>query len=158
MVLAVYSFIALALLMQAAIDIRIRRLPRQISYLVLLISTPFFIFIAISSREPHRILTALLGAVLSVLVFSGARRLSPRSLGAGDVHLSPLLGASLGWWGLRVLLMGAGAAFLLAALVVAGGLCTHRFERNDSIALGPYLVGGWLVAVVACITQKSFYG
>ncbi len=149
---AVYAFIALALFIQAAIDIRIRRLPRQISYLVLLISAPIFIFIAVVSREPHRILTAFLGAVLSVSVFGGARRLNPRSLGAGDVHLAPLLGFRLGWWGLNALLIGMGVAFSLAALAVIGSLFTHRLKRTDSVALGPYLAGGWLVAVLVCIT------
>ncbi len=152
MTLAVYAFIALALFIQAAIDIRIRRLPRQISYLVLSISAPVFIFIAVASREPHRILTAFLGALISILVFGGARRLNPRSLGAGDVHLAPLLGVSLGWWGLNALLLGMGVAFSLAALAVIGGLCTHRLKRTDSVALGPYLVGGWLVAVLVYIT------
>ena len=45
-----------------------------------------------------------------------------------------------------------GVAFSLAALAVIGGLCTHRLKRTDSVALGPYLVGGWLVAVLVCIT------
>lgn len=67
--------------------------------------------------------------------------------GLGDAKLVISVGALLGWVGWSALLVGLFVAFLGSGLVALGLLVTRRAGRRDTLPLGPYLVGGALVAL-----------
>ncbi|ADP79726.1 prepilin peptidase [Pseudofrankia inefficax] len=93
---------------------------------------------------------AAVGAAVPLLFF-GLLHLIPRSgLGLGDVKLSGLLGAALGWTDeiYRVLLaviLGIFSAGLWAAFL----LVTRRARRTDAIPYGPHLLLGAFLALLA---------
>jgi leader peptidase (prepilin peptidase)/N-methyltransferase len=92
---------------------------------------------------------AAVGAAVPLLFF-GLLHLIPRSgLGLGDVKLSGLLGAALGWTDeiYRVLLaviLGIVSAGLWAMFLLA----TRRARRTDAIPYGPHLLLGALLALL----------
>lgn len=74
-----------------------------------------------------------------------------RGLGLGDVKVAAPLGATLGWFGIPVALVGLVGAFVLGA-VVGIGVLAHRSRtlprRGRRIAFGPFLLLGAAVSVV----------
>jgi leader peptidase (prepilin peptidase) / N-methyltransferase len=72
----------------------------------------------------------------------------PAGMGLGDVKLALVLGLALGWFGGVVVVLGAAAGFLLAGAYAAVLLALRRVGRKDSIAHGPAMLGGALVAVL----------
>ncbi|MDH6579098.1 A24 family peptidase [Kitasatospora sp. MAP5-34] len=70
-------------------------------------------------------------------------------IGFGDAKLAPSLGAVLGWYGWNTALAGFFYGFLLASLWGAALLLTGRSKRGDSLAFGPAMLLGALLAVLA---------
>lgn len=70
-------------------------------------------------------------------------------MGFGDAKLAPSLGALLGWYGWRTVLAGFFYGFLLLSLWGAALLLTRRSKRGDSLAFGPAMLLGALLAVLA---------
>lgn len=68
-----------------------------------------------------------------------------RGMGLGDVKLAPVLGFSLGGAGSVVMLA---TAFVTGAVVGVGLLATGRATRKTAVPFGPFLIVGWLVAVL----------
>lgn len=71
------------------------------------------------------------------------------TLGLGDVKLAGLLGLLLGWLGLGPWVVGAAAPFLLALPVALTGLLLRRWARDSQLPLGPFMLAGTLLAVLA---------
>ncbi len=69
------------------------------------------------------------------------------AFGLGDAKLAVSVGALLGWVGWSAVVVGLAIAFLAGGLVAAALLVTRRVGRRDSLAFGPYLVLGTLLAV-----------
>jgi leader peptidase (prepilin peptidase)/N-methyltransferase len=70
-----------------------------------------------------------------------------RGMGLGDVKLSPILGATLGWLSLGSAVVGLVAAFLSGALVGVILLAAKRAQRRSAIPFGPFLLLGAASAV-----------
>lgn len=131
---------------QVHIDLAVQRLPRQISHVGLVV----VVALLLASPAPSNggPVGMLVGAVLMWVITAGLITVSRHKLGRGDLHLSPLLGAVIGWfdpWGLLT-------AWLVTA--VAGGavaavlLATGQVERDTVIPYGPFMVlgtvGAWM--------------
>lgn len=147
-----YGLFVSTLLTQSVIDARTNRLPRQISYGALVLGSPLLVASAWLLDARTAIVTGILGAVLVGSFFAVLRKLKPSSLGAGDVHLVPLLGAYLGWLSLDALVMGFSLALFFAATVAVIQLAKSSPEqhshRSGVIPLGPYLAFGCLIVVL----------
>lgn len=131
---------------QVHIDLAVQRLPRQISHVGLVV----VVGLLLASPAPSNggPVGMLVGTVSMWVITAGLIAVSRHKLGRGDLHLSPLLGAVIGWfdpWGLLT-------AWLVTA--VAGGavaavlLATGRVERDTVIPYGPFMVlgtvGAWM--------------
>jgi leader peptidase (prepilin peptidase)/N-methyltransferase len=131
---------------QVHIDLAVQRLPRQISHVGLVV----VVALLLASPAPSNggPVGMLVGTVSMWVITAGLIAVSRHKLGRGDLHLSPLLGAVIGWfdpWGLLT-------AWLVTA--VAGGavaavlLATGRVERDTVIPYGPFMVlgtvGAWM--------------
>lgn len=73
--------------------------------------------------------------------------ISPSGMGLGDGKLALSLGLALGWFGGWVTFYGAIAGFLLSGLFATAMLLAGRLGRKDSIAHGPFMLMGTLVAL-----------
>lgn len=129
------------------IDLRIKRLPREISYTTLAIGAPLLVVAALVRDEPRRIWTMALGAVLALAFMWALHVLSKGGMGDGDVRLSPLLGAYLGWLGLPYVPIGLFLAFLFGSIVGVVGMVVGRAGRKTAVPFGPFLAAGTVVAV-----------
>lgn len=86
-----------------------------------------------------------LTAVFSLLFFLGAGS----GFGFGDVKLALSIGLCLGAIAPLAVLIGPFLGFLLAAVVGLVLMLTGRATRSSAIALGPYLLAGTLIVIVA---------
>jgi leader peptidase (prepilin peptidase)/N-methyltransferase len=74
----------------------------------------------------------------------------PAGMGLGDVKLSGVLGLYLGWLSWRALVVGAGSAFLVGAVVSILVLAIRgEGGRKTKVPFGPFMLLGVLIAVFA---------
>lgn len=96
--------------------------------------------------------SALVRAALGMAVLGGFYLLLavvlPGQMGFGDVKLAGLLGLFLGFAGWAVVAAGALVASVLAVIGLAGRRALGGGSRRVTIAFGPYLGLGALVAVL----------
>jgi leader peptidase (prepilin peptidase)/N-methyltransferase len=70
-------------------------------------------------------------------------------VGGGDIKLAALTGMVPGWLGWNHFVLGLLSGLLLAALTAAVLLATRRISRREPLPLGPFLLAGALVGVLA---------
>jgi leader peptidase (prepilin peptidase) / N-methyltransferase len=129
------------------IDLRTKRLPRQIIYVTAAIGIPLLCLAAVVRHEPRRIWMMLLGAGIA-LTFMGIVYLASRGgMGDGDVRLSPLLGAYLGWLNPGIVAVGLFIGFFAGAVVGVAMMASGRAGRKTAVPFGPFLALGTIVAV-----------
>ncbi len=142
-----FDVLAAGLLALSWIDLRTKRLPREITYVTAAIGAPLLVTAALVVHEPRRLVDAVLGAVIAVafmgLVYVGSRG----GMGDGDVRLSPLLGMYLGWLGLGYVPVGLFIGFLFGSVVGVGAMVVGKAGRKTALPFGPFLAAGTLTAV-----------
>lgn len=131
---------------QTVIDLVVRRLPRPLSYGGLAVFAGSMAFV------PTGRATGMTGLLVGMLVMTAITALlvvvSGGSLGMGDLHISPLLGALVGWFAPSAVLVAWIAIAVTGALVTSVGLLTRRISRGSMIPYGPFMVVGSLASVV----------
>lgn len=153
------GFLVLALLVLAAIDLRVYRLPDRINRPAAAIGLLLIVVASVALDEPGLIVGAVFGGVAYALVLFLAHLAYPRGMGWGDVKLAWLLGFYLGWLGwrdgslaiqllysFRYVLYGAGVGSLLGALIGIPYAVVKR-STSASFPYGPALAIGCLVIV-----------
>ena len=68
--------------------------------------------------------------------------IAPANLGLGDVKLSGLIGAFLGWLGWSHAFVGTLAAFVLGGVFALFLVVAKRAHRHTAFAFGPWMVIG----------------
>jgi leader peptidase (prepilin peptidase) / N-methyltransferase len=129
------------------IDLRTRRLPREITYVTAALGAPLLVIAALVGDEPRRVITMVAGAAIALAFMALLYVLSRGGLGDGDVRLSPLLGAYLGWLGLPYVPVGLFLGFLFGSVVGLAAMAVGRAGRKTAIPFGPFLAAGTIVAV-----------
>ena len=129
------------------IDLKTKRLPRQIIYVTAAIGIPLLCLAALVRHEPRRIWMMLLGAGIAVAFMGLVYVASRGGMGDGDVRLSPLLGAYLGWLNPGFVAVGLFLGFFAGAVVGVAMLATGRAGRKTAVPFGPVLALGTVVAV-----------
>ena len=123
-----------------AFDITVHQLPRVVSYVTLAVSLPLLTLASRGDAAFER-WSAAQGAALMVAITATIRVIGRRSLGRGDVHFSPPLGAVLGWFQPELAL----TAWAIIAVVggIAAALRLRRgFDRSSRMPYGPYMLLG----------------
>ena len=87
------------------------------------------------------------GAVLTA-VFGLIAKISPKSMGRGDVKLVPTLGVLTGYFSALTTVVAIALAFLLGAVVALAGLAARRMTMASALPFGPFLLLGTWVALV----------
>jgi leader peptidase (prepilin peptidase)/N-methyltransferase len=115
--------------------------------MTLALGAPFLVLAALVEDEPRRILTMVAGALIALAFMGIVYTASRGGLGDGDVRLSPLLGAYLGWLGLGYVPVGLFLGFLFGAVVGVAAMAIGTAGRKTAIPFGPFLAAGTIVAV-----------
>ena len=142
-----YCVLMAGLVALSWIDLKIKRLPREITYTTLAIGAPLLCVAAFVEDEPERIWQMVLGAAISLGVMLVIYAASRGGMGDGDVRLSPLLGAYLGWLNPGLSLVGLFFGFITGAIVSVVLLIAGRAGRKTALPFGPFLALGTVIAV-----------
>jgi leader peptidase (prepilin peptidase)/N-methyltransferase len=129
------------------IDLHTRRLPREIIYWTALLGVPLLCVAALVEHEPKRIWMLLLGAGISLAIMALIYLVSRGGMGDGDVRLSPLLGAYLGFLNPGLAPVGLFFGFLIGAFVGVVVLVASHGDRKTAIPFGPFLALGTVLAI-----------
>ena len=129
------------------IDLDTRRLPNAIvlpSYPVLavLLTTS-----AAVSDDWGALARAGIGAAALFTFYFLVVLAYPAGLGWGDVKLSGLLGAVLGYLSWSTLIVGAFAGFVLGAATGVAVMAARGGDRKTALPFGPFMITGALLAV-----------
>jgi leader peptidase (prepilin peptidase)/N-methyltransferase len=148
-VLPAFLVFSAALVALVWIDLHEFRLPREITYTALALSTPLIVIAALVDDEPERIWHALLGAGIALAVMLVIYTASRGGMGDGDVRLAPLLGLHLGYLSPGIVPIGLFLGFVLGAVVGVVAMIVGKAGRKTALPFGPFLAAGTIAAVWA---------
>ena len=145
------AVVAAVLAVQTVLDLATHRLPRQLSYAGL---AAFLVVLPFSSTSVvDRWPGVLVGLVLMMAIIVLLLVITRGSLGMGDVHLAPLLGALVGFFSPALLAIAWLVTAVTGGVVVALGLVTRRLDRSQHIPYGPFMIlGAFVASVVAAMS------
>ena len=146
--LVAFLILDASLLALALIDLEMLLLPRSIVYPALVSVAAVLLLTAAVDHQWRRLFVAALCSLAWFAVFFVMNLVSPRSLGFGDVRLSPLLGLALGWLGVGAVLLGFFTANVVGALVGVTLIATKRIRRDQPIPYGVFLAIGAVFTVL----------
>jgi leader peptidase (prepilin peptidase)/N-methyltransferase len=155
--LPAYLFFAAVGIALTAIDLDVKRLPNAIVY-------PTYVVLAvlltgasvlIGSFEP--LLRAGVGAIALFACYFALVMISPRGMGLGDVKLSGVIGAVLGFVSYPALVIGAFAAFVIGGVVGVGLIIVRHATGKTEVPFGPSMVAGALLAIFASVPLADAY-
>jgi leader peptidase (prepilin peptidase)/N-methyltransferase len=129
------------------IDLRTRRLPREITYTTAAVGIPLLVVAALVEHAPERIWMMALGAAISLALMALIYVASRGGMGEGDVRLAPLLGAYLGWLNPGLAPVGLFFGFATGAVVGMGVLVAKRGDRKTAVPFGPFMALGTVLAI-----------
>ncbi len=144
-----YWVLAAALVAQTAIDLKTQRLPRQITYVAIIVGSIALTVAAVVVGEPERIWMAALGAAIALAIMWTIYKVSKGGMGDGDVRLAPLLGMYLGWINPGIVAPGLFFGFILGAVVGVALMAGKRAGRRTAVPFGPFMAAGTVLAVFA---------
>jgi len=145
--LPAYLYFAAAGVALAMIDFDHQRLPDTIvlpSYLVV------GALLALGAGLGHdwwAFERALIGGAALYAFYFAIAFAKPGSMGFGDVKLSAVLGAVLGYVSWGALVVGAFGGFLLGAVVGVAVIATQHGDRKTKVPFGPFMIAGALAAI-----------
>ena len=141
----------------AAIDLDVHRLPNPIVLAAYLALVPLLGLAALLEHSPQSLLRAALGGTGLFALYLGLALARPGGMGLGDVKLSGVIGAVLGFLSWPALLVGAFAAFLLGGTVAVAALLARRATRRSLLPFGPAMITGAFVAIFASAPIADSY-
>lgn len=129
----------------AITDIREHRLPNKLTLSAALLTITSLVAASVVSGDWQALISALVAALATFLIgwFLAARA----AIGMGDIKLLISLNAFAGYFSPLLPLISMAVALLAAILISAIFLFGRRLSLQSSIALGPYLLLGFFVAV-----------
>jgi leader peptidase (prepilin peptidase) / N-methyltransferase len=135
----VAAFFSAVLVVLAAIDLERRIIPNRI-----VVPAGIIVLFGNIAAEPGRAKEWTIAAFATMFVALVVSLATRGGFGMGDVKLTFLLGAGLGWD-----VLGAVVVAMLATFVVSAGILARRglSARKEAIPFGPFLALGALVAL-----------
>src|SRR6056297_1863996 len=143
-----YCVFMVVLVVQTWIDLRTRRLPREITNIGLGLGGVLLSVAAIVGGEPERIAMAVLGAAMALVALGAIHRVGGGRFGEGDVRFAPLIGLHLGWLAPAVVVIGLFSAFVAGSIVGVVLLVGRRATMHTMVAFGPFLSFGAVAGIV----------
>lgn len=146
---AAFAFLGVLGVALATIDVAVQRLPDRLTLPAYPALAALLGVAAIVGGEGAAFGRAILGGLVLAASYYLLALLRPGQLGGGDIKLAGLLGMALGWLGWPVLIMGAGLAYVLFAVIALVLLAARRITLRTHLAFGPFMLAGAFVAMVA---------
>lgn len=147
--LLAFGFVGALGVALAVIDVAVQRLPDALTLPAYPVLIGLLGLAAVLSDDGAALVRALLGGLALAGSYLVLALIRPGQLGGGDVKLAGLAGLALGWLGWPALIAGAALGFVLSALVSVALLAARRITLHSSMAFGPFLLGGTLLAMLA---------
>ena len=150
----VYIILSSALIIIAFIDLQEQIIPDIISLpgivvgLILSFIVPYISFI-------NSALGALVGGgIILIIAWVGSIIFKKEAMGGGDVKLTAMIGAFLGW---RYTIISLFLGFFLGALTGIILIMTKIKKREDAIPFGPYIALGSIITLLCGEKIISWY-
>ena len=141
----------------AFIDLEHLLLPRKIVYATLTVVAAIFVAGAATGTQWHRLLVAVISALVPWALFFAINFVSPKAMGFGDVRLALLIGFGLGWLGAGYAFLGFLVASVLGSVVGVTMMALGKAGRRTPIPFGTFLAAGALVAALAGSPVVNWY-
>ena len=139
---------ALLLLILAPVDLVHHRLPDAITLPAFPAAATAVATTFLLSHQSGSVIRAVAVAAVFWALFAATARISPASMGRGDVKLIPTLGLLTGYVSIGAAVIALALAFVLGALVSVAGMVAGRLKLKSAIAFGPFLLLGAWVALL----------
>jgi leader peptidase (prepilin peptidase)/N-methyltransferase len=133
----------------AWIDASVQRLPDVLTGPAYAGTTGLLLAAAAAGGHWHALLRAVVSGLVLAAVAAAVAVISRSALGLGDAKLAASLGTLLAWFGWATLVRGIVAAFLLGGVYGVGLLVFRRATLARQVALGPFLLAGAFLAILA---------
>jgi leader peptidase (prepilin peptidase)/N-methyltransferase len=145
------ALVALALCASplVVIDLQQHRLPDRLVLAATVLAALLLALAALVRGDWYPYLRAIAAAAAVLVVLFVLALISPSSFGLGDVKLGAVLGGYLGWFGWSYVYWGIAAGFVLGAVVALVLIAIRRANMKTTMAFGPMLVLGTLLALLA---------
>ena len=121
------------------IDLREMRIPNRILLVAMFATFSSMVAVTLHERDVTRLLQALMGGLVSVLIFFLIHLAKPSGLGMGDVKFAGLIGASLAWISFPAGLFGLVIAFMSSALYSITVLVFRPKSHQRVIPFAPFM-------------------
>jgi len=148
LVLAAACWLAICCVPLAWIDVAVRRLPDVLTGPAYAGTVAILLAAAGAGGHWPSLIRAVLGGLALTGGYLALTVISHSAMGLGDVKLAASLGSMLAWFSWTMLLDGAFAGFLLAALYGIALLVGRRATRKQQIPFGPFMIAGTFVVVL----------
>jgi leader peptidase (prepilin peptidase) / N-methyltransferase len=156
LVLAAACWLAVCCVPLGWIDAAVRRLPDALTVSAYAGTIAALMAAAGVSGHWPALVRAVLGGLALAGFYLALTLISPSGMGLGDVKLAASLGSLLAWSGWAVLLAGAFAGFLLAAVYGIALLALGRATRKQQIPFGPFMIAGTFTVILIGTTAGSY--
>ena len=130
----------------ARTDIREHRLPNKYTLPAIAIALVAELIAAAIADQWFNFLIAVMCGVTGFCLSLLANRFA--TLGMGDVKLITAMCLCLGWFSPIAPVLALAISFVIAGVVVMIKLAFRKTRMGQSIALGPYLLIGFVIALV----------
>ena len=144
-----YSWLATTSVPLAAVDWRTRKLPTKLIWPGGLVLVALFGITAAINRDAYPLVRSLSGMLVLLAFYGAIYFFRPGELGGGDLRFGGLLGLALGWISWVAVLTGTLLGWLAAAIAMIVLRAARRTEADRDVPLGPFLVIGAFVTVLA---------
>jgi leader peptidase (prepilin peptidase)/N-methyltransferase len=147
--LPAFLYFAAAGVALAAIDLDVRRLPDKIVLPSYPVVAALLLAATLGTHDWWALARAGIGAAALFGFYFATAFAYPAGMGFGDVKLAGVLGGLLAYLSWAALVVGTFLGFLLGAVVGVAVLTLGRGTRKSTIAFGPFMIVGALLAVFA---------
>lgn len=149
-VVAVYAPAALVLIVLAAVDLDVFRLPDALTKpLCVGVGVGLFVVAMIGDDLDAWVRALICGVVLGAIYLALVLIGSGSGMGLGDAKLALSLGMLLGYQSIAHVFVGSLVSFLIAGVAAVYLMAFRGATRKSHLAFGPYLVAGTLIVLVA---------
>lgn len=134
----------------SVIDLAEHRLPNRLTL-------PLFVSLVVASSvggDSASLHGALVGSVVSGVVFLGIAVMPGKPLGMGDVKFRFSLGWMLGYLDPALAVVGAAGSFVVGGLSVIPQLISSAGKASDPVPLGPWMMVATFCVVVGAESLK----